>query len=132
MKDLALAVVLLVGCSTAVEVRSTPAPGVYLSELRSFGFMAPAHPDAPGAQLARLPAGQQIRDTITRDLIKKGYLPVAKGATPEFLVAFYVHTQQKTEVQDWGYSAPSWWWGAGPDVTVYQYSEGTLFVDFID
>src|SRR5262249_61707396 len=66
------------------------------------------------------------------DLIKKGYLPIAKGATPDFLVAFHVHTQQKTEVQDWGYSAPSWWWGAGPDVTVYQYSEGTLFVDFID
>ncbi|MCU1280104.1 MAG: putative lipoprotein [bacterium] len=132
----ALAAVVTAGCSS-VQVRSTPAPNANLAQLRTFAFMTPPRPDSPSARLAQSPAGQEIRQKITQDLIEKGYQPAPQGVRPDFLVAFRGTTQQRTEVDDWGYAGPVWGWGwgtgwGGPDVTVRQYTEGTLIVDFVD
>jgi hypothetical protein len=147
MRNLARGLVTLViaGCS-GVAVRSTPSPGVNLAALRTFAFMTPARPDAPAAQLARSPAGQQIRDGIAQNLVDKGYMPAPAGAQPDFLVAYRGVLKRRTDVHSWGYDGPAWgspwgwgWgWGwrgqmwHGPELTVRNYTEGTLVVDFVD
>ena len=137
----ALTAVAAVGCST-VHVRSTPAPNANLSQLHTFAFMTPVRPDSRAAQLAESPAGQQIHNQLTQNLLDKGYTPAQGGAQPDFLVAYRGLLQQKTDVQSWPYAGPGWGWGwgwgwgawawDGPDVTVRQYTEGTLVVDFVD
>lgn len=136
----ALAALVVAGCS-GVQVRSTPAPNANLSALRTFAFMAPIDPNSRAAQLDQSPAGQEVRATLTRNLEDKGYTPAPPNTTPDFLVAYRTHVQQKTQVESWGYPGPygwGWGWGyggwawGGPDVTVRQYTEGTLVVDFVD
>jgi hypothetical protein len=132
----ALAPLLAVGCST-VQVRSTPAPNVDLAQLRTFAFMTPVRPDSSAARLMSSPAGQQIRSELTRDLEAKGYTPAPEGTKPDFVVAYRVRLQPRTDVDTWGME-PGWGWGYGgwawgaPVADVYHYTEGTLIVDFVD
>jgi hypothetical protein len=129
------------GCSS-VQVRSTPAPGANLAARHTFAFMTPVRPDSRAAQLQQSPAGQQIQSQIARDLIDKGYAPAPAGVQPDVLVAYRVRLRPRTEVQSVGYPGPGWGWGwgwgwggwawEGSDVTVREYTEGTLIVDFID
>ena len=46
------------------------------------------------------------------------------------MIAYYVTTKNKLNVQDYGYGPPRWF--GSRDIRVNQYSEGTLMVDFID
>jgi hypothetical protein len=136
-----VAALVTAGCSS-VQVRSTPAPGANLAPLHTFAFMTPMRPDSPAARLQQTPAGQQIRTQIARDLIDKGYTPAPEGVQPDFVVAYRVNLRPRTEVQSMSYPGPGWGWGwgwgwhgwswAGSDVTVREYTEGTLIVDFID
>ncbi len=142
MRNLAYALTALaaVGCSS-VQVRATPAPNANLSQLRTFAFMTPVQPDSQAARLEQSPAGQQIRNRLEQDLVDKGYVPAPAGTQPDFLVAYRADLRERTDVQTW-YAGPGWgggwgWgWGGwawdGPDVTVRQYTEGTLVVDLVD
>ena len=144
MRKLALTLVAgvaAVGCST-VQVRSTPAPNVDLAQLHTFAFMTPVRSDSRAARLAASPAGQEIRNKMTQDLVDKGYAPAPSGVQPDFLVAYRAQLQRRTDVQSMPYGGPGWGWGwgwgwggwawDGADVTVRQYTEGTLIVDFVD
>ena len=53
-----------------------------------------------------------------------------KTEKADFVIAYYVTTKNKLNVQDFGYGPPSWF--GSRDIRVNQYSEGTLMVDFID
>ena len=136
----ALAALVAAGCSS-VQVRTTRAPSANLSALQTFAFMTPVDPNSRAAELDRTPAGQQVRAEIARKLEDKGYTPAPAGMQPDFLVAYRADLRQKVDVQSWGYPGPwgwgwGWGWGGwawdGPDVTVRQYTEGTLIVDFVD
>ena len=135
----ALASLLAVGCS-GVQVRTTQVPNANVAQLRTFAFMTPVSADTPAAEWDRSPAGQQIHQQIAQDLVAKGYTPAAPGTQPDFLVAYRTHLQQRTDVTSWGYGGDPWAWGwgwggwawGGPDVTVTNYTEGTLVVDFVD
>jgi hypothetical protein len=141
MKGIAytFAAVLAVGCSS-VQVRSTEIPNANLAQRRTFAFMTPVRPDVPAAEWDQSPAGQQIHRQIAQDLIAKGYTPAAPGTQPDFLVAYRTQLRERTEVTNWGYGGDPWAWGwgwggwawDGPDVSVRQYTEGTLVVDFVD
>ena len=136
-----VAVAAAAGCST-VHVRATPSPNANLSQLHTFAFMTPVRPDSRAAQLAESPAGQQVRSQIAQDLQAKGYVPAPAGVEPDFLVAYRGMLERRTDIQSWPYAGPGWGWGwgwgwggwawGGPDVSVYQYTEGTLIVDFVD
>jgi len=57
----------------------------------------------------------------------------AGSGTPDFLVNFYVTTQQKMDVSTyhtgWGYYG---WYGGGTQTYVNQWTEGSLIIDFVD
>lgn len=125
-----MAMALFMCACSSVKVRSTPAPGASLGQYRTFAFMMPKSPSSTTMQLIQSPAGQEIRNSVAQALINKGYTPAQPGQTPDFLIAYHTVLQNKLEVSDWGYGGP-WVMGPGP-VTVSEYTEGTIVVDFID
>jgi hypothetical protein len=50
--------------------------------------------------------------------------------TPDFVIAYYVTSKNRLNVQDYSYGPPRLW--GSRDLRVNQYAEGTLMVDFID
>ena len=50
--------------------------------------------------------------------------------TPDFVIAYYVTSKNRLNVQDYSYGPPRFW--GSRDIRVNQYAEGTLMVDFID
>jgi Domain of unknown function (DUF4136) len=65
---------------------------------------------------------------------------------PDFIVAFYSRTKEKTQVESvgpgfgfgpgfgWGYGIPGrgrWRWGYGPDIWTTSYTQGCVMADII-
>jgi len=72
---------------------------------------------------------KRIRDAVTGKLEDKG---LRISSNPDFLIAMHGATREKLDVQDWGYSSPrAAYWGRR-DITVQQYTQGTLILDFVD
>ena len=114
---LALALTLAAGC---ISTRASLAPNTSLSRYRTFAF-------APETNaMARTPTGAVVRDSIARELAEKGIYPATNGR-PDFFVGYQLVLREQLEAYGgWG----GWGWGGGPDL--YQYTEGTLVLDFID
>lgn len=121
---------ILGGCAT---VRATKSPGVseaQLTQYRTFSWYQPAQPTAGHQSFMRSPAGQTVQNALAQNLAQKGMTETSTN--PDVLVSYHVKLQREWNVTDWGY-APGWWGYYGPGgVTVNQYTEGTIFVDFID
>lgn len=123
---LAVCVVVLVGvgCSS-VSVNHDYDPQVNFSQYKTFSWL-PIPAKATTNQLVV----RRIKDAMTRQLEAKGILLVSQNSN--FLIAMHGTTQEKLDIQDWGYSSPrAAYWGQR-DISVQQYTEGTLIVDFID
>ena len=121
----ACAVVLVsAGCSS-VSVNHDYDPQVNFSQYKTFSWL-PIPAKATTNQLVV----RRIKDAMTRQLEAKGILLVSQNAN--FLIAMHGATKEKLEIQDWGYSSRrAAYWGQR-DVSVQQYTEGTLIVDFVD
>lgn len=73
---------------------------------------------------------KRIKDAVTRELVAKGL--TENSISPDFLIAMHGTSKEKWEIQDWGYSRHrALYWG-DRDISVRQYNEGTLILDFID
>lgn len=110
------------GCGATVH--SSVAPNANLGQYKTFAFQQPpyraGHPESP--------AEQELQAALRNNLAMKGITEAPAGQPPEFLVTYHVKTQQKLDVQQVGYG---FGWGLG-GTDVYQYTEGTIIVDFID
>lgn len=87
---------------------------------------------------------ERIQNALAAQLSANGFTQSADN--PDFIVAFYSRTQQRTEVQSvpsfgfgpgfgWGYRVPfrgRWRWGYGPDIWTTTYTEGCVMADIID
>ena len=118
----AIAVVAAAGCGATVH--STVAPNANLGQYKTFAFKEPAY----RAGKAETVGEQELRSALSNDLGQKGMTEAAAGQAPDFLIAYHIKEQQKLDVDDMGYGF-GWGFG-GPDV--YQYTQGTIIVDFID
>jgi hypothetical protein len=110
---------LAAGCGATV--RATTTPGTNLSRYRTFGFAQPVHPSTQTAAFLTSPAGQTAQNAIARDLESKGLQQATQN--PDFLIAIHEVVQQEEQLGEWDYFGPP----AG-----YQYTQGTIIVDFID
>jgi hypothetical protein len=74
---------------------------------------------------------KRIKNAVNSQLVAKGY--ESKSINPDFLVVYHVGVKNKIDVQDWGYmyGPRGYRWG-GRDISVQQYSEGTLILDVVD
>lgn len=124
---LAAALLLAAGCYT---VHATRAPNVNLAQYRTYAFSAASRPSPVSA-----PVGAVIRDAIARNLADKGMYPAAPGQKPDFVVEYDLKKQQQLSATSWGWPYGYWgfgYWGWGGPVDVYEYTTGTVIVDFID
>jgi hypothetical protein len=126
----AAAICLLGGC---VTTSATTSPNANLGSYRTFAFFQPTTANAKQLAFERSPAGQVVRDRVSSDLQSKGLTEAAEN--PDLLIAYHSKLEQKTEVTDWGYGGFYGGWGGlgGPgNVSVDQYTQGTLLIDMID
>ena len=124
-RSMLLSLLAIASCST-LEVKTNSAPNTNFARYRSYAWL----PNSDTGQVAQLlrgsPTEQAIKNDVGQQLAAKGITPATMG-NPDFMIAYHVTTQQKLDVTNWGYGVG---WAGGEDV--YQYTQGTLILDFID
>ena len=78
---------------------------------------------------------KRILRAIEKELNAKGFI---KSSNPDFLVSIFTKSRERVNVNEtnwgwgfgWGWNP--WMYGGMNRVNVNQYTEGTLFIDFID
>jgi len=124
---LAMVLGLLVVSAAAQSVQSDFDRSFRFSELKSFRFAVQKRWATDPLAGDTLNDGR-IRNGLESQLTANGFQMESEKA--DFVIAYYVTTKNKLNVQDFGYGPPRWF--GSRDIRVNQYSEGTLMVDFID
>jgi len=139
----------LAACGPAVQVRTAISPDAGFSALRTFKVLPTPTPRIADVQsegggandpmLVNSLSNRALRADLAQAFTGLGY--VANDSNPDFAVAYYACTKQKTDITYWdyGYSLrPRWWRGWGPRwrameaPTVTDYTQGTVIVDVVD
>ncbi|MDX6402934.1 MAG: hypothetical protein QOH70_389 [Blastocatellia bacterium] len=133
----------------AMSVKSDYEKSFDFSQLHTFVFKTDRTNNDP-LSTNTLEAGR-IQNALTAQLETNGFSQAMQD--PDFIVAFYSRTKQKTAVQSsgfgpgigpgfgfgrgfgWGYGIPGrgrWRWGYGPDIWTTNYTQGCVMADIID
>jgi len=136
MKNFALfvcSVVLLTSCN-AVKVVTDYDANADLNSYKTFAFYKPGIDKAAISDIDK----KRVLRAIESELLAKGFL---KSENPDMLVSFFTKSRERVNVNQ-NNTGFGWGWGMGwnpwmmngmnNNVNVSQYTEGTLFVDFID
>ncbi|HEY0432372.1 MAG TPA: DUF4136 domain-containing protein [Chitinophagaceae bacterium] len=119
-------------------------------QLHTFAFKSDRASNDP-LTTNTLEAGR-IQNALTAQLEENGFRQSSQS--PDFIVAFYSRTKEKTQVQNvgygglgfggrfgygrgfgWGYGIPDrglWRYGYGPDIWTSNYTQGCVMADVID
>jgi uncharacterized membrane protein len=134
-----------VTASFGMSVKSDYEKNYDFSRLRTFAFKTDRASNDPLSSNT-IEAGR-IQNALAAQLGTNGFSQSSQN--PDFIVAFYSRTKQKTQVQStgfgpgfgfgrgfgWGYGIPyraRWRWGFGPDIWTTTYTQGCIMADFID
>ena len=111
------------------------------SQLRTFTFRAER--DSKDPLMVKTLEAQRIQGALASQLQASGFTQTSDN--PDFIVAFYSRTSEKTQVNNtgfgfgpgwgWGYGVPfrnRWRWGYGPDIWTSTYTQGCVMADIID
>jgi hypothetical protein len=115
------------------------------SQLRTFAFKTDRASNDP-LSTNTLEAGR-IQNALAAQLEANGFSQAPQD--PDFIVAFYSRSKQKTQVESsgfgpgfgfgrgfgWGYGVPfreRWRYGFGPDIWTTNYTQGCVMADVID
>ena len=105
-------------------------------DFKSYKTFAFYKPGIDKAEISDLDKKRVLR-ALESELVAKGF---TKSETPDFLVSFFTKSRQQVNINqnnNMGYGF-GWGWnpwmmnGMGNNLNISQYTEGTLFVDFID
>lgn len=127
MSVLAIMLGVMAVSAAAQSVQSDFDRSFRFSELKTFSFAVQKRPATDPLASDTLNDGR-IRRGLEMQLADSGFRMETEKA--DFVIAYYVTTKNKLNVQDFGYGPPRWF--GSRDIRVNQYSEGTLMVDFID
>jgi hypothetical protein len=142
---------LLVAVTAAfgMSVKSDYEKNYNFSQLRTFAFKTDRASNDP-LSTNTLEAGR-IQNALAAQLEANGFTQATQN--PDFIVAFYSRTKQKTQVQSsgfgpgfgpgfgmgrgfgWGYGIPGrarWRYGFGPNIWSTNYTQGCVMADIID
>jgi hypothetical protein len=144
---------LVASAGLAMSVKSDYEKSFDFSGLHTFAFKTDRASNDP-LSTNTLEAGR-IQSALTAQLEANGFTPAT--GNPDFIVAFYSRTKQKTQVQNlggfgpgfgagfgrfgygrgfgWGYGIPGagrWRYGFGPDIWTTNYTQGCVMADIID
>ncbi|HZE70972.1 MAG TPA: DUF4136 domain-containing protein [Pyrinomonadaceae bacterium] len=130
----------------AMSVKSDYEKNFDFSQLRTFAFKADRASNDP--LVTNTLEARRIQNALAAQLQSNGFTQASQN--PDFIVAFYSRTRQKTQVQSfggfgpgfgfgrgfgWGYGIPyrgRWRWGYGPDIWTTDYTQGCVMADIID
>ncbi|NCT08573.1 MAG: DUF4136 domain-containing protein [Flavobacteriia bacterium] len=128
---LLLGVIVLSACSS-IKVTTDYDNQVDFSKFKTFAFYKPEIDKSDISDLDK----RRILRALESELVAQGF---TKSDSPSMLVSFFTKSRERVDVNQnnigWG-----WGWGWNPwmmnggmnNVNVSQFTEGTLFVDFID
>ena len=117
----------LVVSAAAQSVQSDFDRAFRFSNLKTFSFAVQNRAATDPLAADTLNDGR-IRTGLETQLRANGFR--METETPDFVIAYYVTSKNKLNVQDYSYGPPRLW--GSRDIRVNQYAEGTLMVDFID
>ncbi len=138
-------VLFAVTATFGMSVKSDYEKNFDFSQLHTFAFKTDRVSNDP-LSTNTLEAGR-IQNALTAQLEANGFTQASQN--PDFIVAFYSRTKEKTQVQSagfgpgfgfgrgfgWGYGIPGrgrWRWGYGPDIWTTNYTQGCVMADIID
>ncbi len=131
----ALALVMLIalgGCST-MTVTFDYDNNVDWDGHQTYAWLAPVDSAEESPAQSPLNSGlldKRIREAVEYEMGERGITP---GDNPDILVKYYLGTEEKVQVTDWGYRYSDYYWGyGGRQIDVYQFTQGTLVFDIID
>ena len=124
-----LCIGILTSCSS-IKVVSDYDTKVDFSTYKTFAFYKKGIDKASVSDLDK----KRIMRAIENELNKKG---LVKSKNPDILVSIFTKSREKVNVTDnnfgygfgWGYNP---WFFGSTNLNINQYTEGTLFIDFID
>jgi hypothetical protein len=118
------------GCSSVYDVQYDYDQKADFSGLKTYDWLpVPDKADIESLDITR------VKAAVNAELRAKGL--VMTSDNPDLLIAEHLGKKDKINVRDWGYGyAPygGYWgghWGAR-GVSVYEYEEGSLILDFVD
>jgi hypothetical protein len=124
-----LGIVYSIGCSTAYDISYDFDRAADFSGLRTYDWL----PEPEKSEMSDLDL-RRIQRAVGVALKDKGF--IKSTSNPDFLVASHLGTKDKVNASAWGYGYGPYrrywggYWGHG-GVSVYQYEEGTLILDFV-
>jgi len=138
-------VLFAVTATFGMSVKSDYEKNFDFTQLHTFTFKTGRASNDP-LSTNTLEAGR-IQNALTAQLEANGFTQASQN--PDFIVAFYSRTKEKTQVQSagfgpgfgfgrgfgWGYGIPGrgrWRWGYGPDIWTTNYTQGCVMADIID
>ena len=77
----------------------------------------------------------RISDAMADQLVRRGYVIVQQRSEADMFLIWHLVTQEKLDVRSYNSAGYYNCWGCGPgvsDVSVRQFTQGTLIVDMID
>jgi hypothetical protein len=127
---------LMVACaSTGIPVPTVDYKAGYdFSKVRTFAYL----PRKGGPADARVLSDMEVHrmhQAFSQALTAKGLVYVEQRQKADILASWHLVAQEKTDIRS--YNATSYYqcWGCGPavsDVSVQQYTRGTLILDLVD
>lgn len=122
----------LISCSS-LKVTTDYDTEADFSKYKTFAFYKKGIDKAEVSDLDK----KRILRAIESELIAKGF---TKSENPDILISIFTKSTEKVNVNDlgwgfgwgWGWGWNPWMFGGMNRINVNQYTEGTLFIDFID
>ena len=118
------------GCSSVYDVQYDYDLKVEFKGLKTYDWLpVPDKADINSLDIAR------VKAAVNAEMQAKGL--VMTSDNPDILIAEHLGKKDKINVRNWGYGYSSYggyWgghWGSG-GVSVYEYEEGSLILDFVD
>lgn len=124
-----LCLVILTSCSS-VKVVTDYDTKVDFTSYKTFAFYKKGIDKASVSDLDK----KRIMRAVEAELVAKGF---NKSANPDILVSIFTKSREQVNVSDnntgigWGWGYNPWFYGR-TNININQYTEGTLFIDFID
>jgi len=138
MRWLGMLLLVALGCSSSIEVRSGHDPDFRFSRLKTYGWLAATETGDERIDDKRL--AKNVRDAVARELDAKGFRFAEKN--PDFSVGYHAIMRRQRTVRSvdevYGFGSHTIWTGAytprmdpGTNVDVYEniYHVGTLILD---
>lgn len=124
-----LCLVILTSCSS-VRVVSDYDTKVDFTSYKTFAFYKKGIDKASVSDLDK----KRIMRAVEAELVAKGF---SKSVNPDILISIFTKSREQVNVSDnnigigWGWGYNPWFYGR-TNININQYTEGTLFIDFID